>query len=312
MKIKNDELNALHYIHLDHIHLVTRNVRPVSFEFRWLKLYRRANAGKQMDLERRTFLRLATVGCACCLTGRLGGANAAEHGAQIAGGHKPHWSYEGETGPENWGELSPDFKVCQLGLEQTPIDLTSSVKGEAGSISFDYRPLPLRILNNGHTIQVNADPGCSCAIADTKYDLAQFHFHHPSEHLLDGKAFEMEIHFVHKSPAGALAVVGVFVRPGVHNPGLQPIFDQMPTGAGPEVEVQGEFDPTAFFPMVQSYFRYAGSLTTPPCSEGLTWTIFRDPIEASPEQIRQFAALFPHNARPVQRKNHRFLIETSS
>jgi carbonic anhydrase len=265
-----------------------------------------------MTLARRSFLRLATAGCACCLTaGRLS-ANPVGHKEAAGAAHKPHWSYEGETGPGHWGELSPDFKVCQLGLEQTPIDLSSGLKGNAGPIAFDYRPLPLRILNNGHTIQVNADPGCSCTIGEAKFDLLQFHFHHPSEHLLDGKAFDLEAHFVHKSEAGALAVVGVFFRPGAHNPGLQPIFDQMPKSEGPEVKASGQFDPALFFPKSRDFFRYMGSLTTPPCSEGLTWTVFRDPIEASSDQIRQFVSLFSNNARPVQRKGRRFLIETSS
>ncbi len=263
-----------------------------------------------MDLERRSFLRMAIGGCVCCLPGTLGALQAAEHAGRGAAGAKPHWSYEGATGPDHWGELSPDFKVCQLGMEQTPIDLASGMKADAGAISFDYRPLPLRILNNGHTIQVNSAPGCSCTIGEMKYDLVQFHFHHPSEHLLDGQAFDMEAHFVHKSAAGALAVVGVFFKSGAHNFGLQPIFDLMPATEGPEVKADGEFNPAAFFPSIQTYFRYTGSLTTPPCSEGLLWTVFREPIEASPEQIARFAALFPNNARPIQRRNRRFLIET--
>lgn len=225
-------------------------------------------------------------------------------------GAQPHWSYEGATGPEHWGELSPAFRVCQLGMEQTPIDLSSGMRAETGGIAFDYRPLPLRVVNNGHTIQVNADAGCACTIGDMRYDLVQFHFHHPSEHLLAGKAFDMEAHFVHKSEAGALAVVGVFFKSGAPNFGLQPIFDLMPASEGPEVRTEVAFNPAALFPVVQNYFRYTGSLTTPPCSEGLTWTVFREPIEASPEQIAQFAALFPNNARPVQQRNRRFLIET--
>lgn len=247
------------------------------------------------------------MGCACGIAAKLTGA------AALAGGHsKSHWSYEGETGPEHWGDLSPEFKVCQLGLEQTPIDLTGGMVGDAGEIVFDYHRLPLRLLNNGHTIQVNAEPGCTCTIAGKRYDLAQFHFHHPSEHRLDGKAFEMEVHFVHKSATGTLAVVGVFFRPGSFNAGLQPIFDRMPKSEGPEIEVSGSFDPSAFFPENRAYFRYTGSLTTPPCSEGLTWTVFREPVEASPEQIRQFASLFPNNARPIQPKNRRFLLEVNS
>lgn len=260
-----------------------------------------------MSIERRAFLKYAAAGCACCATAKVSDAVLAteNHG-------KSHWSYEGEKGPEHWGELSPEYKICQLGVEQTPIDLTDAVAGDAGEIAFDYRPLPLRLINNGHTVQVNAEPSCTCTIAGTPYRLVQFHFHHPSEHRLDGKAFEMEVHFVHKSEAGALAVVGVFFRAGAHNAGLQPIFDQMPKSEGPEIAVAGSFDPVPFLPLNRGYFRYRGSLTTPPCFEGLTWTVFREPVEASPEQIRQFSSLFPNNARPIQRKNRRFLLEVNS
>lgn len=254
-----------------------------------------------MAVSRRSLLRMATYGCACCFAvGR----------AQAEAGAKPHWTYTGETGPEHWGELTPDFKTCKLGLEQTPIDLTSEIKADPGPLTFDYRPLPLTILNNGHTIQVNAEPGSSCTIAKTKYDLLQFHFHHPSEHLINGKPLDLECHFVHKSAAGDLAVVGVFFKSGARNAALQLIFDQMPKDAGAEVKAKGTVDARALFPATRNYFRYMGSLTTPPCSEGITWTVFRDPIELSPDQIKQFAALFSNNARPIQNKNRRFLIET--
>lgn len=262
-----------------------------------------------MTIARRSFLRMATFGCAYCIGSNIAGAAFAKGALDGAAHAKPHWSYEGETGPAHWGELSPEFKVCQLGLEQTPIDLSSGIKGDAGNVSFDYRPLPLRIVNNGHTIQVNADPGCACVIGGTRYGLLQFHFHHPSEHLVDGTPFEMEAHFVHRAQDGALAVVGVFIKPGAHNGGLQPIFDQMPKNEGPEITAPGEVDPRAILPASRAYFRYMGSLTTPPCSEGITWTVFREPIEASLEQIRQFASVFANNARPVQRLNRRFLIE---
>jgi carbonic anhydrase len=263
-----------------------------------------------MTLPRREFLRLATLGCACCVvSGRTLLADSG-HGVNSAG-KAAHWSYAGNTGPEHWGELQPDFKVCQLGLEQTPIDLNANIRGDAGSVAFDYKPLPLRIVNNGHTIQVNADPGSSCTIGATRYELAQFHFHHPSEHLLAGRPFDMECHFVHRSSTGALAVVGVFIKAGARSAAFAPVFDAMPRSQGPEVRASATVDPAAMLPREGGYFRYMGSLTTPPCSEGLTWTVFRQPVEASSEQIRQFAALFPNNARPVQRTNRRFVIETN-
>jgi len=260
-----------------------------------------------MTLSRRHFLRTATLGCLCCLAAR--GATASE--PAHAGAAAPHWSYAGDTGAEHWGELRPDFKACQLGIQQTPIDLAGEMKGEAGPVSFDYKPLPLRIVNNGHTIQVNAEAGSSCALGATKYELLQFHFHHPSEHLLAGKPFDLECHFVHKSAAGDLAVVGVFVKPGSKNDTLQTIFDAMPPTEGPERKVDRLVDAAGLLPRSTSYFRYMGSLTTPPCSEGLTWTVFREPTEASADQIARFARMFPNNARPVQNRNGRFLIESN-
>ncbi len=259
-----------------------------------------------MSTHRRQFLRMAISSCACCVVPQGLQASGPAHGDA-----RPHWSYTGDTGPSHWGNLQPDFKVCQLGLEQTPVDLSGGIKGEPGNIVLDYKPLPLRILHNGHTIQVNAEPGCTCTIGGVTYNLLQFHLHHPSEHLLAGKSFAMECHFVHKAANGALAVVGVFINPGERNPALAPLFDAMPAREGPEVRVSGTINPAALVPSEGGFFRYMGSLTTPPCSEGLTWTVYKQPIEASSDQIKQFATLFANNARPVQRPNRRFLIETN-
>lgn len=263
-----------------------------------------------MTLARRAFLRLAAFGCASCLAaGRAGAAENAGHSA--APGGAAHWSYEGTTGPEHWGELQSDFKVCQLGLDQTPIDLAGGIKGEIGKPTVRYNSLPLRVVNNGHTIQVNADPGSSCEIDGTKYELLQFHFHHPSEHLLAGKRLDLECHFVHKSSDGGLAVMGVFIRAGARNDALATLFDAMPMNEGPELRANGVIDPAALLPGSGGYFRYMGSLTTPPCSEGLVWTVFKQPIEADPDQIRKFASLFSNNARPAQKLNRRFLIDAN-
>lgn len=268
-----------------------------------------------MTSNRRNFLKTAAFGCACCMTAIR--SVFAETGHKVPAGAKnvahgtAHWSYEGNSGPVHWGDLQPDFKMCQLGLEQTPIDLAENMKGQSAAPQFLYRTLPLRIVNNGHTIQVNAEPGSSCMIAGTKYDLLQFHFHHPSEHLVAGKSFDLECHFVHRSAAGELAVVGVFIRPGARNSALASVFDAMPDKVGPEKTALGAVDPMALFPKSGGYFRYMGSLTTPPCSEGLTWTVFKEPIEASGEQIQQFAGLFKNNARPVQRRNRRFVVDSN-
>ena len=259
-----------------------------------------------MSIDRRMLLRGA-LACACCV--KAGAAIASD--APAHGGAAPHWSYEGNGNPEKWGELQSDFKMCQLGLEQTPIDLSDGIKGDVGSVDYAYKPLPLRIVNNGHTIQFNADPGSACMIGGTRYELLQFHLHHPSEHLLAGKNFDLECHFVHKSGAGALAVSGVFIRPGAANAALKTFFEQMPAKEGPELKVAGSIDIAGILPKTGGYFRYMGSLTTPPCSEGLTWTVHKEPVEASVEQIQKFASLFPKNARPLQKRNRRFVIDAS-
>ncbi len=229
--------------------------------------------------------------------------------AEDAHGGEPHWGYQGETGPARWSELSSDFRSCSLGLEQTPIDLRDAVKSQAGTIEISYQSMPLTILNNGHTIQVITPPASKIKVDGTPYSLMQYHFHHPSEHLLAGKGFDMELHFVHKSAAGAFAVVGVFITPGATNPTLAPIWSVMPSHKAASATIEGmAVNPAKLLPVDREYFRYMGSLTTPPCSEGLVWTVFRSPIEASPEQIRNFAALFPLNARPVQSLNRRVLL----
>jgi len=253
-----------------------------------------------MSIERRMFLKYAAAGCACCVTPGL--AAAADHAG-------PHWSYEGATGPDHWGDLSPEFKACGFGRQQTPIDLASRMKGEA-RLDVDYHPFPLRLANNGHTIEAAACGKCAITVDGTRYNLAQFHFHHPSEHHLDGVPFDMEVHMVHKSDAGNLAVVGVFMKEGAHNDALDVVFDHLPTREGTDMLAAGAFDPSVFLPVRRDAFRYMGSLTTPPCTEGLTWTVFHDPIEVSREQIRRFALLFPNNARPVQKKNDR-VVESS-
>ena len=247
-----------------------------------------------LTLARRSLLRIAAA-CPLCSAATAG---------------ETHWGYDGNTGPAKWGDLSTDFHTCSIGLEQTPIDLTGAIKAQTDPVDIAYQTMPLKIVNNGHTIQVNATPGSRLLVGGTSYELLQFHFHHPSEHLLAGKNFDLECHFVHKAASGALAVVGVFIRPGAANPSLTPIWQAMPNEEGPEKTVAGVIVDTAgLLPQDRDHFHYMGSLTTPPCSEGLTWTVFRSPVEASAEQVRRFAALFPMNARPIQPINRRFLLE---
>jgi carbonic anhydrase len=250
----------------------------------------------------------STVAIAAC---PLCSAQAEEtaHAAAGTAEHAPHWGYEGEVGPDKWGHLQADFQTCDLGREQTPIDLVKGIQAKIGTIRPRFADQKMTILNNGHTIQVNAAPGSFTEINGVRHDLVQFHFHHPSEHLLAGRRLDLELHFVHRSAAGNLAVLGIFVKPGRANVALAPIWAAMPPSEGQPVATGVTIHPAALLPASPHYFRYTGSLTTPPCSEGVSWTVYSNPIEASPEQIRRFAALFPMNARPVQSVNRRFLLE---
>jgi carbonic anhydrase len=220
------------------------------------------------------------------------------------------WGYHGNTGPAHWGALKPEFKACSAGKAQTPIDLRDGLRGGRDLIQRDYKPMPLKILNNGDTIRVNAAPGSSVTIDAERYELLQFHFHHPSEHLLAGKAKALEAHFVHQNAAGRLAVLGVFLDPGAKPlAALEPIWAAAPTGEGPEREVPGvTLNLEPIFPVKTQHFRYQGSLTTPPCSEGVTWIVYAQPVAISTGQAQAFAKLFPLNARPVQPLNRRSLL----
>lgn len=252
----------------------------------------------------------AAVACPICLG--LGRAFASTEAAKKEAGHggAVHWTYQGEGGPEEWGHLSAEFRVCELGQEQTPIDLVRGVGAGLSEVSPSFQDMALTILNNGHTIQANCVPGSGSTIEGRRFELLQFHFHHPSEHLLSGKPFAMELHFVHKSAEGQLAVLGVFIREGAENAALAPVFDAMPAQAGEPVSVGSTIAPASMLPSERGYFRYQGSLTTPPCSEGVLWTVFKTPVEASAGQIGRFAALFPVSNRPVQPLHRRFLLES--
>lgn len=238
-------------------------------------------------------------------------AGAAGAGALLFGAGaqaQTHWGYEGAHGPEHWGSLDPGFAVCSDGREQSPIDLTGAEPGDLSEIVFEYAPSPISILNNGHTIQVNYESGSGIVLDGTRYELAQFHFHHRSEHTVDGSGFPLEMHLVHASADGALAVVGVFLEEGGANEALAPVWRGLPAEAGPAAVIEGMVDAAALLPEQRTTWRYPGSLTTPPCSEGVAWQVMTHPVTASREQIEAFSALFPVNNRPVQPLNGRRLV----
>ncbi len=225
----------------------------------------------------------------------------------------PHWEYLGHSGQQYWGELSKDFTACVDGSAQTPIDIRDTVLTPLTDVEFHYQPAPISVLNNGHTIQANFPQGGGYMVVDGKqYQLLQFHLHGPSEHTVGGKQFLMELHLVHKSADGTLAVLGVFLDRGNHNSRLDPIWGSMPAAANAALNPPGLFDVTTLFPADQRTYRYAGSLTTPPCSEGVKWHLFKAPVEMSAAQAQAFKGIVGYNSRYVQPLNGREVQEDSA
>lgn len=226
----------------------------------------------------------------------------------------PDFSYGGYNNPENWDELNENWKICESGKEQSPIDLKSSLLGNvlspAANIQFNYKSISNFVVENkGHTIQVNfpsISSGDSTVTVDGKtYKLLQFHLHTPSEHHIEGEAAALELHLVHQNQQGELAVVGVMIENGTSNSALGAVLDNMPQQEGSSPTVNATINPSSFLPATKSYYTYAGSLTTPPCSQGVKWIVLNNPITASQAQIDAFTALYQVNARPLQDLNLR-------
>ncbi|MGL1902053.1 MAG: carbonic anhydrase family protein, partial [Fibrobacterales bacterium] len=221
----------------------------------------------------------------------LGTATASKGGA--------HWSYGGSDGPNNWGDLSPDFEQCQMGNAQSPINVTKTTSSHMDAIEFDYNNTPLHIVNNGHTIQVNYTKDSFVRIKGVVYKLLQFHFHSPSENAVKSKLYDLEMHLVHQASDGTLGVVGVLFSQGKSNPIIEQIWENMPRSKG-EVAVDAYINASKLLPKNGSYFYWKGSLTTPPCSEGVEWHLLTTPLSVSKSQVKRFNALFGPNNRPLQ------------
>ena len=238
-------------------------------------------------------------------------AEASRGAAKSQGAKKSgpaHWTYSGTGGPKNWGKLTSDYTVCGKGHRQSPINVTNAVRIAMAQIVVDYKPTPLAILNNGHTIQVNYAPGSIMRAGNRTYRLLQFHFHAPSEHKVNGQKYDAEVHFVHKADDGALAVLGVLIRTGAENPFVKQIWAQMPSSKGSRSDATVILDPNSFLPQNRTYMRYFGSLTTPPCSEGVNWFLLTTPVEMSRVQIESFRRIVGPNNRPVQKLHERYVL----
>jgi len=236
---------------------------------------------------------------ACLLLLVCGGCLASEH---------KHWSYNGDTDPAHWANLEGDFKTCSTGKNQSPIDIRHEAVHDADlpPLQFAYQPAPLRIIDNGHTIQVIYAPGSFLTVGGKRYELVQFHFHHPSEEKIDGKGHEMVAHLVHKDADGKLAVVAVLLDVGDANALVNTLWAHLPAVKEKEmVDAAASINVADLLPKDHSYYSFTGSLTTPPCTEGVSWFLLRQPANVSSQQVAEFARHYPMNARPVQPLNGR-------
>jgi len=214
-----------------------------------------------------------------------------------------NWDYSGKTGPLNWGHLDPAYKACSQGHEQSPIDIRGArLNKSLQPIEFHYLAGPVTLENTGKTIVVHVDPGSYILVDGQRYELEQFHFHHPSEEAVKGKLTDMDVHLVHKSSDGKLAVIAVrfSMERGDPNAVLAALWPQLPSKAGTTVKVTDMINAGGFLPADRGYWTYTGSLSTPPCTEGVRWFVFQDVLSISRSQVRALTSLFPVNSRPLQ------------
>ncbi len=221
-----------------------------------------------------------------------------------------HWSYSGDVGPQAWGGLRPEFSTCATGERQSPIDIREGIAVDLEPVSFRYQPSGFAVIDNGHTVQVNMAPGNSMEIGGKRYELLQFHFHRPSEERIDGRQFELSVHLVHKNSEGRLAVLAVLLGKGAAQPVVQTVWNNLPLEKNQEMRARAEIDPADLLPTDRRYYTYMGSLTTPPCTEGVQWVVMRQPVSATSEQINIFTRLYPMNARPVQSAAGRRILQS--
>jgi carbonic anhydrase len=239
-----------------------------------------------------------------------GKAAAAAASAAPAHAANAHWSYQGPAGPQTWGGLKPEFTLCSSGQRQSPIDIRGGLAVDLDPVKFNYQASPFAVIDNGHTVQANLAQGNSIEIGGKRFELVQFHFHRPSEERIDGRQFELSVHLVHKDDQGRLAVVAVLMDRGSPQPVVQKVWNNLPLEKGEELSARVALDLNELLPADRRYFTYMGSLTTPPCSEGVQWVVMRQPLTMSPEQIELFARIYPMNSRPVQQASGRRILQS--
>jgi carbonic anhydrase len=236
-----------------------------------------------------------------------------------SGGDSVKWGYAGPEGPHNWGRLAPEFEICESGKNQSPIDLTGFIEADLPPIQFNYDTLSTEIVydrrasevvNTGHSLQTDDVGGASIEVSGQVFELRQFHFHTPSENQIEGKSFAMEAHLVHEGPNRSLAVVAVLFEAGEENPAIAKLWAQMPRKAGDRQTMPGRFSASELLPANKDYYRFNGSLTTPPCTEGVWWFVMKEPLTVSQAQVDSFLEVMHHeNNRPVRPVNARPILQ---
>ena len=224
------------------------------------------------------------------------------------------WGYTGTIGPDSWGELNPAYAQCSSGQNQSPINLVGATPSALPEINFDYKPSTINLENNGHSIEWRYDRGSSIGLGGTQYELIQLHFHAPSEHVVNGEHFPMELHIVHETPEEKIAAIGVLIKQGADNPAYAKLWSMLPKNKGETHSTNAELNAVDLLPANPQQaprYSYEGSLTTPPCTEGVQWSIFEQPIELSQAQIEQFTSIYSNNNRPVFPLNDRELLVSS-
>lgn len=221
-----------------------------------------------------------------------------------------HWGYSGQEAPERWGTLSSDFSLCSTGKNQSPIDIHDALKTHHSKLELKYTGGKQTIINNGHTVQVNVMPGNTLKLDGESYVLKQFHFHTPSENEIKGQRYPLEVHFVYQNKDDALAVVAVMFKEGKENEQLATLWRQMPVTKGTSNTLFSAIDIRSMLPKTFNYYRFSGSLTTPPCTEGVTWLVLDEMSSVSVEQVNQFESVLHHtNNRPIQSLNGRVVVD---
>lgn len=273
----------------------------------------RSTAYWRRESTRRSLLALAAailwIGGGCKLPDTAPAAESSGAAPAAVHAEAKHWSYVGETGPLHWGELDPEYALCTKGREQSPVDIRDPRRRRSlHALEFQYAPTKAVVVNNGHTIQANLEPGNRLVAENKRFELLQFHFHAPSEHSILGDSAPLEIHLVHKAADGELAVVGLMANDGEANAVLKDFMVMMPAKPG-EGEKEISVDLAALVPDSPNYYTYRGSLTTPPCTEGVRWFVMKEPVSVSAEQVAALKKIVGDNARPIQPLYDRFVEE---